>query len=140
VLDEDRFNALNIISNGSRGRTIFRAISNCTWIGLSVVFLASASIFAKQAGLTSAGHGLLSIVLNVWYAGEMAALLLQACCWIMVLRRFSLAFAYPFTSAVFALNLISSRLIFRESVSANNVVGIVLIGMGVALSSRSIHR
>jgi len=106
------------------------------WIALSILFRATGSALAKQAGLFSAGRELVMIAANPWYLAELVAFALQACCWIMALRRFSLSFAYPFISLVFAVNLIVAHMIFRESVRANQVLGILIIIGGVILAAR----
>jgi drug/metabolite transporter (DMT)-like permease len=110
------------------------------WLAATVICLSSASVFAKQAGLASKGHELVAIIFNGWYVAEVFALFLQACCWVMVLRKASLSFAYPFTSVVYALNLLSSWLIFKEEIRLNHVLGILLIAGGVAISARSVNR
>ena len=110
------------------------------WIILSILCLATASAFAKQAGIATAGKGLLLIILNPWYIAELVILFLQACCWIMVLRRLSLSFAYPLMSFVFGINLLTAWLIFREAVHLNHVVGIVFIIGGVSILSKTAHQ
>jgi len=118
----------------------FKLIEGFGWILMSICFLALASIFAKQAGIVTKGKGLLSIIVNSWYLFEIIALFLQACCWIMALRFFSLSFAYPFMSLVFVFNLFSAWFIFNEPLFPNHLLGILLISAGVFLISKTIHR
>ena len=110
------------------------------WIFLSILCFAAASAFAKQAGIATAGKGLLSIILNPWYMAELIMLFLQACCWIMVLRRLSLSFAYPFMSLVYGMNLLTAWLIFKEAVHLNNIIGIIFIIGGVSILSKTAHQ
>ena len=107
---------------------------------MSILCLAIASAFAKQAGIVTAGKGLLSIIVNPWYIGELVMLFLQACCWIMVLRRLSLSFAYPFMSLVYGMNLLTAWLIFKEAVHLNNIIGIIFIIGGVSILSKTAHQ
>ena len=110
------------------------------WIFLSILCLTIGSAFAKQAGITTAGKGILLIILNPWYIAELVMLFFQACCWIFVLRRLSLSFAYPFMSLVFGMNLLTAWLIFSEAVHLNHVVGIMFIIGGVSILSKTAHQ
>jgi drug/metabolite transporter (DMT)-like permease len=104
---------------------------------LASVFLQSASLLcSKQAGLTGHGHGLLTLVVNPWYFCSLCCLGLQALCWIFVLRRLPLSFAYPFMSLVLPLNLFWAWLLFREQVCAHHFVGTAIILLGVVLVAR----
>ena len=108
------------------------------FILLAVLFRASASVCAKHAGLLTAGKALHSILTVPWYYGQLTALTLQAICWILALRRLPLNIAYPFTSLVFALNLLAARYIFKETVHLNQLLGIVVIVIGVCVVARKV--
>jgi undecaprenyl phosphate-alpha-L-ara4N flippase subunit ArnE len=101
----------------------------------AVLFRATASLCAKTAGLGSAEGGPAAIVANPWYYGQLAALILQAVCWILTLRRLPLSIAYPFTSLALVINLVTARVVFHETVQALQVAAIVIICAGVVLIS-----
>ena len=52
---------------------------------LTIALRSLAAACAKQAALTSAGHGPLAMVVNVWFLAEIFALFLQAITWALVL-------------------------------------------------------
>jgi len=106
---------------------------NVTGIALCIIFQSAALVCAKYAGSVSLGMGVASIIINPWYAGQLAALGMQTICWILVLRRLPLSFVYPFMSLVFPLNLVLAWLFFQEKVQYNNIVGTILIVCGVVI-------
>jgi drug/metabolite transporter (DMT)-like permease len=106
---------------------------NVTGIALCIIFQSAAVVCAKYAGSISLGRGVAAIIINPWYAGQLAALSMQTICWILILRRLPLSFVYPFMSLVFPLNLVLALLFFQEKVQFNHIVGTILIVCGVVI-------
>jgi multidrug transporter EmrE-like cation transporter len=52
------------------------------------------------------------------------------------MTKFELSYAYPFMSLAFALVLLSSALLFHETVNTAKIVGIFLIMAGIVIASR----
>ncbi len=100
---------------------------------LAVVFRSLAAIFAKNAALTSTGQGLTGLLFNIWLLAELVVLGCQAVTWSVVLRHFSLPFAYPFMSLVFVVNLFSARFLFQETVTIQHMVGVAVIMAGIVV-------
>jgi drug/metabolite transporter (DMT)-like permease len=115
------------------------AVTGIVCISLSVFFQSSATVFGKMAGNFSLGKNPVFLVINPWYLASIIVLGLQAICWIFVLRRFALSFAYPFMSLIFPLNLIWARLFFKEAIGWNHLCGTVLILVGVVVISREVQ-
>jgi len=57
--------------------------------------------------------------------------------WLIALSRADLSFVYPFATLSMALIILSSWLIFGESISPTRLVGIVTIAAGVLIVARS---
>jgi len=55
--------------------------------------------------------------------------------WLLALSKTTLNFAYPFTALTFILVMLSSRVIFFESIPTLRYFGIALIILGILLSS-----
>ena len=55
--------------------------------------------------------------------------------WLLALSKTTLSFAYPFTALTFILVMLSSRVIFLESIPTLRYFGIALIILGILLSS-----
>lgn len=102
-------------------------------IFIALLLRSLASIFAKQAALTSIGHGLYGMVINVWFLSEIITLGLQALVWMLVLRRMALSVAYPLLSLVFVLNLLAAWWIFGETVLPQHICGVAIIMAGVLI-------
>jgi uncharacterized membrane protein len=102
-----------------------------TFIFITIFLRTLAGVFAKQAGLTSAGRGFVQgVVLNPWYLSELTVLCGQAVVWSLVLRRYKLSTVYPYLSVVFGFSLLSAWLIFRETILTKHLIGIGLIMLG----------
>ena len=76
------------------------------------------------------------LVVNPWVISSIIGAFLAFLCWIAVMTKFDLSYAYPFVSLSFVLVLISSVLLFNEPLSAYKVVGMILIMMGIVLGSQ----
>lgn len=107
------------------------------FILLSIVFQASSGVFGKYAALSTATSNLLSTITNVFYLLSILCLLLQAFFWQQALIHYPLSFAYPFMSLVNFVVLIASYFLFQESVTLNNVIGLILISLGILVLSRN---
>lgn len=59
-------------------------------------------------------------------------------CWMYVLTKFQLSYAYPFTTITFVLVIVSSIILFKEPLTLYKIVGVVLISLGILSISRSI--
>jgi len=107
-------------------------------IFIALILRSLASVFAKQAALTSIGQGVYGMVVNVWFLAELFTLGIQAIVWVLVLRRIALSVAYPFMSLVFALNLLAAWLIFGEPILPQHIIGITVIIAGVVILNPTI--
>ena len=103
------------------------------WILVSIFFGASAAMFSKKAALVGKGEGLLASLFTPWYMGALVCLGLQAFVWILALRYFPLSFAYPFTSLIKGLTLFGAWFFFHEQVYSHEILGILIIMIGIAV-------
>jgi multidrug transporter EmrE-like cation transporter len=55
--------------------------------------------------------------------------------WLLALSKTTLSFAYPFTALTFILVMLSSRMVFLESIPPLRYLGIGLIVAGILVSS-----
>lgn len=106
------------------------------YIFLAIIFQASSGILAKYAAVSLNDAALISLITNAFYISSLLCLALQAIVWQMALKHYDLSFAYPFISLVNFIILASSFLLFNESITFGNIVGLVIISCGVLLLSR----
>ena len=55
--------------------------------------------------------------------------------WLLALSKTTLSFAYPFTALTFILVMLSSRIVFLESIPTLRYLGVRLIVAGILVSS-----
>ena len=79
---------------------------------------------------------LLHLILNPWIISGLFAGFLALLSWMAAMTKFELSYAYPFMSLAFALVLLSSALLFHETVTMAKGFGILLIMAGIVIASR----
>ncbi len=79
---------------------------------------------------------LLRLLLNPWIIGGLFAGFLAFLCWMAAMTKFELSYAYPFMSLAFVLVLLSSALLFHETVTLPKIFGILLIMAGIIIAGR----
>lgn len=79
---------------------------------------------------------LTTLVLNPWIISGVVAGFMALLSWMAAMTKFDLSHAYPFMSLAFVLVLILSALLFHERVTVPKVLGVVLVMVGIILSSR----
>jgi multidrug transporter EmrE-like cation transporter len=109
-----------------------------SFIILSIAFQSLSGIFGKYAALSLSAPSLIGIVTNVFYILSLGCLFIQAIVWQQALRHFPLSVAYPFMGLVNFVVLFSSAILFQESVTLANIIGLVLISVGIAVLSHEI--
>ena len=104
------------------------------------VFLQAASgICGKYAAMTVKDASLFITVTNGFYLLSLIFLILQAIVWQQALIHYPLFYAYPFVSLVNFVILISSAILFNEQITMNNILGLILISLGIWMLYRSLE-
>jgi len=78
---------------------------------------------------------LLRLMLNPWILSSLTAAFLAFFCWLEVLTKFELSYAYPLMSLAFVLVLGLSAVFFHEPVTGPKVAGVILIIAGIIVGS-----
>lgn len=113
-------------TKGSKG------ITNLISLHLLIVFYSIISILAKKA----AQFDLLSRPFMTFYSLEILCIAIYAYFWQKILKKFDLTVAYANKAAVLIYNLIWGYLLFRERITFNNMLGIVIIICGVWVGTK----
>ena len=106
-----------------------------SFIILAIAFQSLCGIFGKHAALSLPAPSLIGIVTNAFYILSLVCLVLQAIVWQQALRHFPLSVAYPFMGLVNFVILFSSVILFQEGVTLENILGLVLISVGITVLS-----
>lgn len=109
---------------------------NFLFVISSILLQAAGGIFGKYAALSAKDTSLLSLMSNLFYLFFILCLILQAFFWQQALSHYPLSFAYPFMSLVNFVVLIASYFLFNESITLNNIIGLILISSGILVLSR----
>jgi len=102
---------------------------------LSIIFQSLAIIFGKYAALTLINYSLISVISNTFYILSLIFYLLLAIIWQQVLVKFSLSVAYLLMSSVYFIVLFCSAYLFNEGITIFNLIGILLITIGIVIST-----
>ncbi len=104
---------------------------------LSVALNATGQVLFKSAYAAQPEASLFSVLprLEIW--GGFILYGLSAVCWLWVLSRAQLSFAYPILSLTFPIVVGLSAVLFSESISPMRWTGVGVIVVGVSFLSRS---
>ncbi len=98
----------------------------------SIIIQAGCAIctkFAGEIGSSTTFYGIrLEIIIYFVILGGMG---LQVIFWQNALKYYPLSFAYPFRSLVSFVVLISAYVLFQESITYLNVIGLAIISIGI---------
>lgn len=114
---------------------------------LTGVLLNAAAQLLLKAGTTRVGHFEFSLA-NAWPIGTQLALQphilgglacygVSVVVWIMALSRVPVSMAYPMLSIGYIVNALAAWWLFGESITAQKLIGIGFIVVGVWLVARS---
>ena len=103
------------------------------FILLSLLMQILSVISGKFASLHMTEFSLRAVLRNYYYLASLFFLGLQAIVWPLALRRFPLFWAYLFMSGIYVAIPVVSHFIFKEKVSRSNIIGAVVITIGISL-------
>ena len=102
----------------------------------AILCQACGGIFGKYAAMTIDSLTIFAVISNTFYMLALGCMVLQAIVWQQALKHYLLSFAYPFMSLVNFVILFSAFLLFNESITTMNIIGLVVISIGVSVLSR----
>jgi multidrug transporter EmrE-like cation transporter len=104
---------------------------------ISVLFNAIGQILFKAARLAYPEDSLVSIFFHIetWLGFILYGL--SAICWLWVLSRAQLSFAYPVLALSFPIVVALSAVLFGEYVSTLRWMGVIVIVLGVSLLAKT---
>ena len=101
-------------------------------VGVNLVY-ACTSIFTKMASRQK----MLSWPDLLWIAGAIGVMGVYAFLWQQVIKRMPLSTAYMFKGTSLIFILLISGLMLGEAITVNNVIGSVIIILGIALFAKA---
>jgi len=82
------------------------------------------------------GGAALQLTQNAWVVSGLSLYILGAVVWLLVLARVELSFAYPFVGLGFIITMFFGWWFLGDALSAQRVLGTLLIAGGVVLVAR----
>lgn len=107
---------------------------------ISIILLqAAVLIFALSsvAGKFASKYEFLSISYILFYALEIILLGIYALAWQQIIKKVDISIAYSNKATNIFWGLILAFLIFKENISLNNIIGVIIIFVGVLLVNRN---
>lgn len=96
---------------------------------VNIILQVSSFILVKFAAINSATY--IDIFFNILYILAFILVLIRSVVWQLILKEKDLSEVYPINALVPLLILLSSYIIFNENISTNNILGSLLLMVGV---------
>lgn len=101
-------------------------------IGVNLVY-ACTSVFTKMASRQE----MLSWPYLLWIAGAIGVMGVYAILWQQIIVRMPISIAYMFKGTSLVFVLLFSTLFFGEAITLNNIIGAVIIIIGIILFAKA---
>lgn len=101
-------------------------------LGVNIVY-ACTSIFTKMASL----QDILSWRFFIWTLGAIGVMGIYALIWQQIIARSPISLAYMFKGTSLVFVLLFSAILFGESITMTNVLGSIIIILGVFLFAKA---
>ena len=121
---------------------------NHFYIFLTIFFAVSSQLIIKwkMSAFSLANHETVSekfifaftMLFNPYILISLTFTLLSGLSWMIAMTKFDISYAYPFTTLGFVFIFIFSAIFFNEPITWQKVIGLILIIIGIIISSRSI--
>ena len=108
---------------------------NYLQLHLNILLFSLTSVFSKLASIQYNRNGLHAPLLYVFLFLMIANCGIYAIAWQQVIKKFSLSTAYANKSVYLIWSQLWAVLIFKESLSINNIIGMLVVFLGVMVVS-----
>ena len=108
---------------------------NYLQLHLNILLFSLTSVFSKLASIQYNRNGLHAPLLYVFLLLMIANCGIYAIAWQQVIKKFSLSTAYANKSVYLIWSQLWAVLIFKESLSINNIIGMLVVFLGVMVVS-----
>ncbi|UWP58438.1 EamA family transporter [Ruminococcus gauvreauii] len=103
---------------------------------LNILLFSLTGIFSKLASIQYNKEGLTSVWLYVFLFLMIADCGIYAIAWQKVIKKFTLSTAYANKSVYLIWSQVWAVLIFRENLTVNNIIGMLIVFIGVMVVQR----
>lgn len=101
--------------------------------------MSAGQMFFKQASIFVNSNPQLNpikqFLFNPWFYGAVSFFAISSFVWVKILSEMKISIAYPILSVSYILTAIGANYLFQEQLTPLNILGILLIMIGVTLIS-----
>lgn len=110
-------------------------------IGLFIMLRTLNQVLFKQVAIGPAGSNYITLFVTPLFYAAAASFFAQAAVWILVLKRFDLSVAYPYTGITLITIMLSGAIFYSETITFGNILGalIIICGIWVIANDKSQH-
>ena len=112
-------------------------IKHLIYLHLCILLFTMTEVAGKFAAIEFGSHGFNSIKLYLWILLMLLVCLLYAFCWQKIIAFFDLHIAYANRAMYLVWSQIWATVIFAESITRRNMLGMLIVMLGVILVSTS---
>ncbi len=98
-----------------------------------IMFYTLSGVMAKKASFTN----FLSKEFIFYYALEIVILGIYAIMWQQIIKKFSISVAYANKGMAILWSLLWSMIFFNESITVNNIIGALIILLGIGMVNKN---
>jgi len=106
-----------------------RLIKNIIILQAIIMIYTLSTVVAKFA----AGEEFLSFKFNLFYGLEIVILGIYAIAWQQIIKKFDISIAYANKAMSLLWSLIWAIIFFREQITINNVIGVIIVILGTMI-------
>ena len=126
-MQDEKVENVNTVSKNKKDRITFIV----TFIVMQIAFLiiSFSSVFSKFAS----GESFLSIRFILFYGLQIFILGVYAIVWQQIIKRMQLSIAYANKAITLLWALVWSIVIFSETITIKNIIGVVIVMLGIVI-------
>ncbi len=106
---------------------------NVVLLQLSILLLSFTGIIAKKASTMV----FLSVEFLIYYSIELIIICIYAILWQIIIKKLALSVAYANKGTLIIWTFIWAFLFFQETITVNNIIGALLVIVGIVMVSKN---
>lgn len=96
---------------------------------VNILLQVSSFVLVKVAAINT--YSYIDLFFSIYYLAAISLILIRSVVWQLVLKEKDISQVYPLNSFVPVLILLSGVLLFNENVTANNIIGVLILIFGI---------
>ncbi len=115
---------------------LMKKMRNYILLHLNILLFSFTGVLSKAASIQFNRNGLSGTLLYVFLFLMVLNCMIYALCWQRVIKRFDLSVAYANRTVYLIWSQLWAVVIFRENLSLQNIIGLIIVFIGVMVVQR----